>query len=119
MTFMGSLRHVRFADAVFTRSALGSYRNALRLPRLPPSIEGADDSPRQQQRYQDEQRAQHKQPVGRERAGGEKGFCIIDEDSAQCRAGHLAATSAAAHTTPRALLSRPTTGTMLTPPAIH
>src|SRR5882762_696683 len=76
MTFMCSLRRVRFADAVFERRTLGSGRHALCLVGLPPGIEGADDALRQQQRDQDEQRAQHEQPVRRQRTGGEHGFCV-------------------------------------------
>jgi len=44
LTFIRLLRHFRFADAIFARGALGVCRQALRLPRLPPCIEGADNS---------------------------------------------------------------------------
>src|SRR6187549_811540 len=57
MTFMRSLRRVRFADAVFERGALGCGRHAPCLVGLPPGVEGAEDALRQQQRNQDEQRA--------------------------------------------------------------
>src|SRR5476649_1977749 len=83
MTFMRSLRRVRFADAVFARRTYGIGRHALRLPRLPPGIEGADDPLRQQQRYQDEHRAQHEQPIRRQRTRGEYGLCIVDDDGAE------------------------------------
>src|ERR1700712_5561484 len=68
MIFMCSLRRVRFADAVFERGTLGGRRHPLRLVGLPPGVEGADDALGQQQRDQDEQRAQHEKPVRRQRA---------------------------------------------------
>ncbi len=75
-----------------SRAALSAFaRHALRLPRLPPGVEGADDSLRQQQRHQDEQRAQHEQPVRRQRAGGEYGLGVIDDDGAERRADQRAA----------------------------
>ena len=91
MTFMRSLRRLRFADAVFARGAFGIGRSRCRLPRLPPGVEGADDALRQQQRHQDEQRAQHEQPVRRQRARGEEGLGVVDDDGAERRADQRAA----------------------------
>src|ERR1700710_1903741 len=80
MTFICSLRRIRFADAVLERGALGGRRHALRLVGLPPGIEGADDAVGQQQRNQEEQRPQHEQPVRRQRTRREHGFRVIDDD---------------------------------------
>ncbi len=76
-----------------SRAALAAFRrrHALRLPRLPPGVEGADDALRQQQRHQDEQRAQHEQPVRRQRARGEDGLGVVDDDGAERRADQRAA----------------------------
>src|SRR5882724_10990751 len=91
MTFMRSLRRIGFADAVFARSTFGRSRLSPRPPRLPPCIEGADDALRQEQRHQDEHRAQHEQPVRRQRARGEERLGIVDHDRAQRRAHQRAA----------------------------
>src|ERR1700730_9723006 len=91
MTFIRSLRRIRFADAVFERRTLGGGRHALRLVGLPPGIEGADDALGQQQCDQDEQRPQHEQPVRRQRTRGEHGLRVIDDDGAQRRTSQRAA----------------------------
>ena len=46
---------------------------------------------RQQQRHQDEQAAQHEQPVGRQHAAGERGLSVVHQDRADHRAGQRAA----------------------------
>src|SRR3954453_2626339 len=85
ITVMRLLRHLGFADAVFGRGALSGIRSqaAPRLPRLPPGIQSADDALRQQQGHQDEQCAQHEQPVRRQRARREDGLGVVDDDRSQ------------------------------------
>ena len=61
---------------------------AMLLPHMPP---GAHDAARQQQRHQHEQAAEQEQPVGRERAGRERGLAVVDDDRADHRADQRAA----------------------------
>ncbi len=95
MTFMCLLRQTWFRQAWFSDAVFGCCAGRigvkLVLPLAPPFLDRADDALRQQQRHQNEQCAEHEQPVRREETGREHGLGVINDDRAKRRAGQRAA----------------------------
>src|SRR5262249_45941943 len=83
LAIMRLLRHVRFGNAVLAGGTCGIDRQPLGFERLPPCVDCTNNALGQEQRHQNEQRAQYEQPVGRERSGGEVGLGVVDDDRAK------------------------------------